>query len=713
MAMFSDDEAGPSDSANRSGSEPTVVADTSRDQAAIALNMANKRLESALEELRSVETIIERWTIDGVILDMNQYGLDLFGFSAEEIIGSPSTETFMPHQGDDRERLLANPGESVGSEIECRKKDGTPVWVAWRSSPKVEENNNIVEVLSIGIDVTERHDAEMQLERALSAMQEQRRLTRILGDISAELTVQREIDDLLDFILARISTFVIGTSVSVLLIMDGVAEVVRTNRGDEALVGARLVVADTPSLREAATTRGPYVIADTQAPGSGWVPVEGNESKGAHMTVPIILGNDVIGFLGLDSDQPNAFPEELFEPLETFSNHVGVAIHNARVFAQSEAAHAAEREGRVAAEAIADVSSALSGTLELDEVLDVILDRAARVVPYSTGTVLLVDGDSAEVKRARGYDDSMLGVRLPLTNLTRRMIDTSEPVVIDDTQTNPDWVATEAGKDIRSAVVVAIHSEGRVVGFISLDSTKPGSFTMDQARRLQIFADQAGNAIRNAQLYAESQEAHALADRLLRAILPEPIATELKTSGSVRGRRYEDVAVLFTDIVGFTQYSDTHPPDMVLEALTEITGPFEDIARDHGLEKLKTIGDSFMAVSGLLAPVLNPDLQCVKAGLAMIEACEGLASDWTVRIGVHSGELVAGLLGSEKFLFDVWGDTVNIASRVESTGVPGKVSVSRRSWDRIANACRGQSRGMVSLKGKGEMEVFVVEGLLR
>jgi len=229
------------------------VADAPREQAAVPLGSADqrfeadKRLDSALEELRSVETIIERWTIDGVILDMNQYGLDLFGFTAEEVIGHPSTGTFMPRPGDDRERLLANPGESLESEIECRKKDGTPVWVAWRNRPKVDENNNIVEVLSIGIDITEGREAHQQLEQALAAMREQRRLTRILGDISAELTMQRDIDDLLDFILSRISAFVVGTSVSVLLIKDEVAEVVRTNRGGEALVGTRLPVADTLS----------------------------------------------------------------------------------------------------------------------------------------------------------------------------------------------------------------------------------------------------------------------------------------------------------------------------------------------------------------------------------------------------------------------------------------------------------------------------------
>ena len=200
-------------------------------------------------------------------------------------------------------------------------------------------------------------------------------------------------------------------------------------------------------------------------------------------------------------------------------------------------------------------------------------------------------------------------------------------------------------------------------------------------------------------------------DRLLRAILPDQIAAELKANGRVRARRHEDVAVLFADIVGFTQYSDTHDPEEVLEALTEITQRFDAIARDHGLEKLKTIGDSFMAAAGLLTPVLNPDLQCVKAGLDMIEACRELASEWTVRVGVHSGELVAGVLGTEKFLFDVWGDTVNTASRVESNGTPNQVSVSRTSWNRIAHACRGRSRGMVEVKGKGEMEMFIVEGL--
>lgn len=548
---------------------------------------------------------------------------------------------------------------------------------------------------------------------ALAAMREQRRLTQVLADISAELTVQREVDDLLDFILERISTFVVGASVSVLLITDGMAEVMRTSRGDEKLLGTRLAVTDTATLREASATRRPYLIADTQAAESEWMPSDETAATRSNLTAPILLNDEVIGFLSLSSDQPDAFPAALFQPLETFSNHVGVALHNARMFAESKSAQSAEREERIHAEALGEVSAALNRTLELDELLDVILDRAGRVVPFSTGTVLMFDGDHAEVVRAKGFDSPIEGFRLPLADARNleRVAQTGEPSFINDTQSSPDWIRTPENEHIRSDMTVAIRADGEFVGAIAVDSEEKDAFTIEQLRRLETFAEQAGNAVRNARLYQESQSARQQSERLLRAMLPERIAEELKSTGSVRARRLDDVAVLFADIVGFTRYSDTHDPGDVLVSLTQMMERFEDIARAQSVEKLKTIGDSFMAAAGLLAPTLNPDLQCVKAGLEMIEACRDLESEWTVRVGVHSGELVAGVLGREKFLFDIWGDTVNTASRVESSGVPGKVSVSRVTWDRISHAVRGRSRGLVSLKGKGDMETFVIDEL--
>lgn len=373
-----------------------------------------------------------------------------------------------------------------------------------------------------------------------------------------------------------------------------------------------------------------------------------------------------------------------------------------------------EHDQRLLAEALGEVSAALNSTLDLNDVLDLILDRVAAVVPFTRGTIMMVDGGDIEVVRAKGFHDHpIVGLRLSLAEVPNlgRVVGSGESSLINDIENSSEWTETPGTDDLLSNMTAPIRAGGRVVGAIGVDSEVKGAFTVEMVKRLEAFADQAGNAIRNAQLYQDSETARRQADSLLRAILPEQIAEELKTTDRVRAKRHEGVAVLFADIVEFTEYSDSHDPGEVLEALTEIVETFEVIADNHGLEKIKTIGDSFMAVAGVLTPAMNPDLQCVKAGLDMVEACQNLSSGWTVRVGIHSGELVAGVLGSKKFSFDVWGDTVNTAARIQSSGIPSGVCVSRESWNKISRACRGQSRGKVALKGKGEMEVFLVEGL--
>ncbi len=142
---------------------------------------AERLLGVALEQLESTDTIIERWTPDGRVVEMNQFGLDLFGFSADEVIGRDGSETFRSPDGgweEERAALFANPGESVESETECRRSDGTPIWVAWRNSPILDEDNNIVAVISIGIDITERRDMEMQVKAAKERMEKELNVAR-------------------------------------------------------------------------------------------------------------------------------------------------------------------------------------------------------------------------------------------------------------------------------------------------------------------------------------------------------------------------------------------------------------------------------------------------------------------------------------------------------------------------------------------------------
>ncbi len=199
------------------------------------------------------------------------------------------------------------------------------------------------------------------------------------------------------------------------------------------------------------------------------------------------------------------------------------------------------------------------------------------------------------------------------------------------------------------------------------------------------------------------------ADELLRAIFPPEIARELKSTQAVRPRRYDDVAVLFSDTVGFTRFSDTREPEEIIALLQKLVERQEELAELHGLEKIKTIGDAFMAAGGLLRPMSDPVMACVRCGLEMIEAARGLDPPWELRIGIHLGPLVGGVLGRRQYLFDLVGDTVNTASRVESSGVPGAVCLSAAAWQQIDHLAAGRSMGRVEVKGKGEIEIVRFE----
>lgn len=202
----------------------------------------------------------------------------------------------------------------------------------------------------------------------------------------------------------------------------------------------------------------------------------------------------------------------------------------------------------------------------------------------------------------------------------------------------------------------------------------------------------------------EKERQHA--DDLLHAILPHTIVQELKATNVVKPRRYENVAVIFSDIVGFTSYCDRHAPEEVIPHLQALIEAFEDISIKHGLEKIKTIGDAFMAAAGLLTPVENPVLACIKSGFDMISTARSLTPKWQIRVGIHSGPVVAGLVGRRQYSFDLWGDTVNTAARVVDQAPAGEIALSEIAWLRVRGRCRCESLGRVDIKGKGLLELY-------
>ena len=207
------------------------------------------------------------------------------------------------------------------------------------------------------------------------------------------------------------------------------------------------------------------------------------------------------------------------------------------------------------------------------------------------------------------------------------------------------------------------------------------------------------------------QQEKERSDELLHVILPREIAAELKDTHVVKPRRFEKVAILFCDVVGFTAYSERHRPEEILSHLQTLVEAFEQLCVQQGLEKIKTIGDCFMATAGLLAPLENPALDCVKCGLEMVTAVRSLPACWNVRVGVHVGPVIAGVVGRRKYQYDVWGDTVNTAARMQTAADPGAVCVNEETWKLIAEHCRGRPLGRIKVKGKGEQDLFLVDAL--
>jgi adenylate cyclase len=199
-------------------------------------------------------------------------------------------------------------------------------------------------------------------------------------------------------------------------------------------------------------------------------------------------------------------------------------------------------------------------------------------------------------------------------------------------------------------------------------------------------------------------------NELLHVILPAEAVRELQVSGEVRPRRHEDVAVLFADVVGFTPFCDAHSPEQVVAHLRRLVGRFEDEADAVGVQKIKTIGDAFMAAANLLRPLADPVLACVRCGAALAAAAKEVPPHWQVRVGIHVGPVMAGVVGRRQYLYDLWGDTVNTAARIQSAAEPGTVTLSRAAWEGVAHKCRGTSRGVVKVKGKGEMELVRFDG---
>ena len=208
-------------------------------------------------------------------------------------------------------------------------------------------------------------------------------------------------------------------------------------------------------------------------------------------------------------------------------------------------------------------------------------------------------------------------------------------------------------------------------------------------------------------------------DLLLLNILPEETASELKDKGRVEAKRFESVTVMFTDFKGFTAYSDRLSPEELVDSIDFYYSKFDEIIEKHGLEKIKTVGDAYMCAGGLPKPMPDHAHKMVEAAFEIVEFVrESKKYDpddmtrFEIRVGINTGPVVAGVVGTKKFAYDIWGDTVNIASRMESNSEPGKINISENTYELIKDKFRCTYRGEIEAKNKGMMKMFFAEGIL-
>ena len=219
-------------------------------------------------------------------------------------------------------------------------------------------------------------------------------------------------------------------------------------------------------------------------------------------------------------------------------------------------------------------------------------------------------------------------------------------------------------------------------------------------------------------LYDQVVAEQKVSERLLLNVLPHSIAERLKSHDEVASDNFTeiiadsfaDVSVLFADIVGFTKFSADANPEKLVFMLNEIFSAFDGLADKCGLEKIKTIGDAYMAVAGIPDSAADHGIRTAHMALDMMEALrhfnEHNGYELQMRIGINSGSVVAGVIGKRKFIYDLWGDTVNTASRMESDGVPGRIQVTQSTWQHLQQAFVLEARGEVDIKGKGKMSTW-------
>lgn len=370
-------------------------------------------------------------------------------------------------------------------------------------------------------------------------------------------------------------------------------------------------------------------------------------------------------------------------------------------------------------------TQAISKSEDFESAIDVILGLICETIEWNLAEAWIPDSDGKILKCARGkYASDLSFSEFRKTSLTLtfapgvgmagRIFSSQQPEWIEDVSQVQEDVFRRfenAGNvGLKAAFGLPILADEQVLAVVIFYCDKSLEC---QPRLLELFsavATQLGSLIKRKQAESALRWQQEQTEKLLLNILPKPIALRLQKEQKLIAEHFDEVSVLFADLVGFTEFSAHKTPTQLVEILNGIFCEFDRLSESRGLEKIKTIGDAYMVVGGLPTPREDHGeaiaLLALEMQAALIEFNLKIGESFQLRIGMHSGSVVAGIIGISKFSYDLWGDTVNVASRMESNGLPGKIQVAATTYERLKDKFVFEERGMVEVKGKGKMLTY-------
>lgn len=363
----------------------------------------------------------------------------------------------------------------------------------------------------------------------------------------------------------------------------------------------------------------------------------------------------------------------------------------------------------------------------LDDVFDRAYETLKSVFPYDRLSVALIEGGGRVVRvRWSRCDDPQMMLPESYAGWMSRgslgtIIDTGEPRVISDLReylrAHPESDSTRlmVAEGVRSSLTCPLISMGRAIGFMFFSSREVDTYRHVHVELFKLIAGHLSIVIEKSNLYQQILHEKEKSQALLLNVMPARIAARLGAGETVIAERLPEISILFADIVTFTEFASHHSPERVLDLLQNVFVPLDRLCSLYGVEKIKTIGDEYMAMSVSPGPSSDEHLhRLANFALEALSVVEAMRyPDGTpvrLRIGMHAGPGVAGLIGQQKYAYDIFGDAVNVASRMESSGESGRIHVSAEMYSRLKDAFVLEARDEMRVKGVGMMKTYFLVG---